>query len=172
MHANRLKKWGDVGSPGPGKRRPITKSTPEEFFGRLTPFGDCLNWPGAKNRRGYGWVNYGLRPQLAHRLAWRLVNGAIPDGMLVCHHCDNRLCCRVEHLFVGTPADNTRDMMGKGRHRCNAPKGEAAGASKITEADVLAIRASSEPSAVVGARFGIDPSNVSCIRRRKTWKHI
>ena len=80
----------------------------------------CWTWTG-KSRSGEG-MRYGLfrangKYQGAHRVAWQIVHGAIPAGMHVCHHCDNPICVRPDHLFLGTHLDNMRDMVAKGRNR-------------------------------------------------------
>ena len=63
----------------------------------------CWNWTGAiVSSRGYGYVYYIDRPQLTHRVSWMITYGDIPDGMCVCHKCDNTSCCNPEHLFLGT----------------------------------------------------------------------
>lgn len=72
-------------------------------------------WTGSGNRGGYGHVWNGERLVIASRWAWEFERGPIPDGLLVCHRCDNRRCVRVDHLFLGTHADNTHDMIAKGR---------------------------------------------------------
>lgn len=82
--------------------------------------GECWEWQGSTNEHGYGRVKVGGRPgpvQLAHRVAWELINGAIPDGLCILHACDNPPCCNPSHLFLGTKADNTADMIAKGRAR-------------------------------------------------------
>ena len=83
--------------------------------------GECIEWTGALTSTGYGHVRLGTRATVrdwkAHRLAWLAGSGQweIPSGQFVCHHCDNRKCVRFEHLFLGAAADNTHDMMRKGR---------------------------------------------------------
>ena len=77
----------------------------------------CIEHTGARNKEGYGkrWDRNAKRSALAHRLAWMEVHGQIPAGMSVLHRCDNPPCINVEHLFLGTPQDNTQDMISKGR---------------------------------------------------------
>lgn len=80
----------------------------------------CLEWQGSRIKGdGHGNIYVSGKATLAHRLAWELENGPIPDGMLVCHRCDNPPCCDVTHLFLGTYADNARDMVAKRRHMNN-----------------------------------------------------
>jgi hypothetical protein len=79
----------------------------------------CTEWKGARQKNGYGraYDVVSKRTVLAHRLAWEDAHGPIPEGMCVLHRCDNRACVKVAHLFLGTRADNTRDMHDKGRGR-------------------------------------------------------
>lgn len=86
------------------------------LWNRLDKTGDCWVWPGGLTGSGYGQLNFmGIR-WVAHRLAWSVVNGTIPPGMLCCHTCDNRKCCRPDHIFIGTPLDNNLDAVAKNRH--------------------------------------------------------
>lgn len=93
----------------------------ERFMSKVVvPFGDpdgCWWWTANSDARGYGFLSttHGAAPQRAHRAAWELANGPIPDGMDVCHHCDNPSCVRPSHLFLGTARDNLRDASAKGR---------------------------------------------------------
>lgn len=79
----------------------------------------CIEWDGSRNERGYGRVHVNGHLAYAHRAEWEKHHGPIPDGMKVCHHCDNPPCYRIDHLFLGTQADNMADMHAKGRHPGN-----------------------------------------------------
>jgi hypothetical protein len=79
----------------------------------------CWTWTAARHPTGYGFFHRHGRLALAHRVAYERALGPIPEGMQVCHRCDNRLCVRPLHLFVGTALDNSRDMLAKGR--CKPP---------------------------------------------------
>lgn len=100
---------------------------------------ECWNWLAKGNRQGYGefWDNDTQSSVPSHRVAWIITNRKIPDGMLVCHRCDNTSCVNPNHLFLGTQSDNINDMYRKGRGVNN--KGENSGVSKLTESDVLKI---------------------------------
>lgn len=91
--------------------------TEAEFWSHVEKTDGCWIWTGARNNSGYGSLYYEKRYQLAHRVAWRLANGPIPDGLHILHSCDNRPCVNnVDHLFSGTRADNVADMIAKGRN--------------------------------------------------------
>jgi hypothetical protein len=81
------------------------------------PNSGCLLWIGNVTSRGYGRVKRGGKVWQAHRFAWVEANGPIPDGVMVCHHCDNPPCVNVGHLFLGSAADNAQDSSRKGRRR-------------------------------------------------------
>ncbi len=134
----------------------------------------CWLWTGHTNH-GYGriFVAPGRRPVISHRAAWQIANGKIPDGMWVLHKCDVPACCNPDHLFLGTPADNTKDMRDKGRSRwIGGPKGEKSPHAKLTEADVKFIRASSESGRDLAKRFGVRDCTISAVRLGRAWKHV
>src|SRR6185295_10809571 len=116
----------------------------------------CWEWQGWRNAGGYGVLASGpagrQKDELAHRIAWRLTNGAIPDGLRVLHRCDNPPCCNPAHLFLGSDADNVADCIAKGRSRR---------ARRLTDVQVREIRASRDTIRAAGARFGISSGIIS-----------
>lgn len=141
-------------------------ATVERFWRRVEkrPGDACWLWRGW-TLHGYGklglWREGRYRQFSAHRVAYMLTRGDIPDGMLVCHECDTPLCVRPDHLFVGTPAMNSADMRAKGR----GPVGLRNGNGKLSDADVADIlAASAEPRQVLADRFGVHPSQISRVR--------
>lgn len=78
------------------------------------PESGCLIWLGGIDRSGYGFLSIGGRKTKAHRLAWEVAYGKIPEGLCVCHHCDVPLCVRPDHLFLGSHRENMSDLAKKG----------------------------------------------------------
>jgi hypothetical protein len=156
-----------------------------QFFAKTCPEPNtgCLLWTGAlkpcKPKHGGVIFYYGSAKVIspydgkmmhqAHRISWTLTYGPIPDGLWVLHKCDTPLCIFPPHLFVGTGKDNSRDMVEKRR----SPMGETHHNSKLTEQDVLLIRAlyaaNPQPSTFreLGERFGVHLETIRCIVRRK-----
>lgn len=134
----------------------------------VDPILGCWNWRGATVGGGYGVVKINYKNYMAHRLSWELHVGGIPDGKFVCHKCDNRRCVNPDHLFLGTNADNMRDMVKKGRSNKNS--GEKHGRAKLTWEIVKEIRNSRETQVYLAQRYGIDQSTVSDIMTNKIWK--
>lgn len=132
--------------------------------------GGCWKWIGSKDRKGYGRIWNGARTCFAHRASFELFCGPIPDGMHVCHRCDNPCCVNPKHLFLGTQADNMADRDAKGRQACQ--RGASNNRAKLTDSDVLAIRESKEKQRLIAQRFGVSQQIVSCIRTNKRWVHL
>lgn len=144
---------------------------PIRFWTRVDKSGDCWVWQGAKNEHGYG-AFYAGRRYKTHRYAWEVENGPIPEGQNVLHKCDNPPCVRPDHLFLGSMKDNAQDMVRKGRLVVPGLKGEGNGNHKLTERDVLEIRASTERGCDIARRFNVTQTLIYLVRSRKAWKHI
>lgn len=132
----------------------------------------CLEWFGGRTLSGYGRISIRGKNKRVHRVAWELSRGPIPDGLVVCHKCDNKLCCNIEHLFVGTSQDNVADRDAKGRQS----RGEKVKHHKLTSAMVIEIRrlraAGAGTYKEIGARFGIKKETVWKIVRGESWAHV
>jgi len=93
-----------------------TKTPKERLLSRIEKQDSgCWKWIGTKNKKGYGMMVYKGRIHASHRVSWQEFYGEIPEGMLICHKCDNPSCVNPDHLFVGSNQDNMDDMKQKGR---------------------------------------------------------
>lgn len=134
---------------------------------RSAPAGDCIVYTGARDRDGYGVIGIGRGKQhRAHRVAYELAHGPIAAGMMVCHRCDVPACIKVEHLFLGTIADNNADRDSKGRRY--VMRGEQHPMCKLPDAavaDIRARRSDGETLASIARSYGVSFQHVSAISR-------
>lgn len=146
------------------------------------PFSGCWIFMGALNEAGYGIVGTGGRGEpndRAHRILYRHFCGHIPDGIFVCHTCDVPSCCNPDHLFLGTPKDNTRDMMRKQRNSLPPRNphivGSAHPGAKLNEKQVEDIRAlylRGYTQQQLADQYGVVRQSISKIVNRKRFKHV
>lgn len=141
------------------------------------PKGDCWLWMGGVKSDGYGQVysvaHFGdKKPRLAHRTAYKLSVGQIPEGMVILHECDTPLCCNPAHHRPGTHAENVADMWKKGRANPKGMQGEDHPSAKLNEKDVIAIRKDPRHEIIVATEYGVSRSLIHAIRTRTAWKHI
>jgi hypothetical protein len=145
----------------------------ERFWEKVNRDGpnECWEWTASRFALGsYGQFD----SQCAHRIAWELTHGPVPVGLFVCHSCDNPPCCNPGHLFIGTPADNTADMIGK--NRSGGPgRGEQHPNARLTADVVRTIRqraGAGETQASLASEFGVGAAHMNRIVHRKTWRHV
>lgn len=159
----------------PSPREPLTKAFQDRILGlvEFEPNSGCWLWVGYLDRKGYGQIQVGgYTKSLAHRAAWTAFCGPIPSGLFVCHRCDTPACVNPDHLFLGTPLDNTRDMDAKGRRRSVSRAGELHPQARLTEADVAEIRRLHGviPQRKLGERFGVSPRQIHRILHGQSWR--
>lgn len=131
---------------------------------------ECIEWPYFKNADGYGKKMFKGKVKMAHRLAWEEVFGPIPEGMCVCHACDNRGCVNPEHLFLGTHKDNMADMASKGRSRVSL--GQNNPNVKLTEKEVLSIREDGRTQKEIAEEYNVSRQLVGAIKRNELWRSL
>lgn len=141
----------------------------------ITPDIECWYWNGKIDIGGYAKISAGRKSQgelFAHRVSWELHHSPIPDGLKVLHTCDNRQCTNPHHLFLGTNADNSKDMVIKDRQA----RGERHWFARLTENDVLLLRKMWESGGYLqrelGVMFGVSSEHVRAIIARKVWKYL
>ena len=160
----------------------------ERFWAKVTKTnGDgCWEWTaGTWQAFGYGKFQAGSgradnRAVYAHRYAWEMAHGPVPDGLFVCHRCDNPLCVRIDHLFLGTQLDNIRDMHAKGRAarpdiERPIPRGEGHGNHRLTDEWVRRIRrdtARGLSPIEIAAALGVSHHTVRDVLKGRTWRHV
>lgn len=171
-HALRLRITGTT-DPGPK-----AQGTLEERFWKKVSKGkktECWEWIGNQSPAGYGRIQRGGKnsPHLnAHRVSYELHNGKIPDGYVVMHKCDNPSCVNPNHLSLGTPRQNTQDMIHKGRQVVVAPLGVENGKSILNPDLVKYIRKSVKNNAELGRELGVSINAVRGVRIGRTWSHV
>src|SRR6185503_14952426 len=150
----------------------------DKFWNKVNKTKTCWIWMGTRNRSGYGKVKRRPKTYMAHRYVWEQINGTIPDGILVCHKCDNPPCVNPNHLFLGSPLENMRDKIRKGRFRGGrgpavASPGESNGSAKLTKKQVDEIRRDyakgNESQQKIAMRYGMSQQMISNIVRKESW---
>lgn len=153
-----------------------------KFWNKVLLSDGCWEWQAYRNS-----TNYGVRDAVfAHRIAWMLINGPIPDGLWVLHRCDNPPCVRPDHLFLGTAQQNTDDMVSKGRaatgdrsgprkHPENYRRGSTIPWAQLTESDIPEIRRrlrAGETSVAIAADYPVGFQAIKRIKYGYAWKHV
>jgi len=144
-------------------------------------FNDCWEWTAGKFLNGYGKLKLNGKGYGAHRISWELTHGPIPEGLCVCHHCDNRACVNADHMFLGTQQENMTDMVLKNRSKKGISNISITGSkhklSKLSEEQVLEIRRlyaleNHLTQRKLGKLFNVSYVTICDIVNRKQWKHI
>lgn len=147
------------------------------FWSKVRIGDGCWEWQNPRPD-GYGSFKVGRKPNRktipAHRVSWEMANGPIPAGMYACHRCDNRKCVRPDHLFLGTPADNTRDAWAKGRGRAQRYAPGFGPNARLSDEDAIEIfrRVRAGGRRVALARqYGVSVATIGNIARGDFYAH-
>ena len=152
----------------------MTRDTSARFWSKVdkrSPKG-CWDWTASLRPDGYGQFSLGTMVK-ANRASWLLSYGPIPQGLSVLHRCDNRRCVRPDHLFLGTQADNIRDMVAKGRRGRTGARGERNSGAVLNWLDVETIReriSGGQGVTDVAADFGVSRQTIWLIKSGRSWR--
>jgi len=140
----------------------------------VTNLLSCWEFTGQISTRGYGRVDLegGVATQ-AHRFSWELTHNKIPEGLMCLHKCDNRVCVNPNHLYLGTAAQNSQDMVNKNRQ--SRQKGEKSGRAKLTNATVKEARKLWSKGVMqkdIAEKLGVTHTSIWQVINGKTWKHV
>lgn len=138
----------------------------------MIPESGCWIFTGCWSRLGYGMIGHEGKLKSAHRVAWTIHKGDIPDGMHVLHRCDTRSCVNPEHLFLGTHQDNMKDRDIKGRSCKPVLHGERHTNNKLTNEAVFHIRRREMSARAYSELYGVKPHTVNDVLARRRWKHL
>lgn len=129
----------------------------------------CWEWRGKQTSvAGYGRFKLGKKRMSANRISYALAYGHVPKNMYVCHSCDNPSCVRPDHLFLGTPKDNSDDRTRKGRNA----KGSKSGTAILDEEKVLTILKDNRTQIKIANEYGVSKSTIGKIKCGRNWKHL
>lgn len=143
------------------------------FWNKVEKTSSCWEWKAASSG-GYGYISVKGQNTRVSRVSYELHFGKIPQGLYVCHKCDNPGCVRPDHLFLGTALDNARDRDNKGRRI--PPAGTSNGYHKLSEKNVLDIieiyKSGQYSQEQLGKKYGISQAHVSRLIKKQSWRHI
>ncbi len=140
----------------------------ERLFEKIEKTNTCWIWKGCLIESGYGTIGYKGKNFVVHRLMYELFVAKIPEGMLACHICDNKLCCNPSHIFLGTHKDNLVDMVNKKRSNF----GEKHHNARLKTEEAREIKFSKEKNTILSDRFKVSAGHIDNIRLGIRWKHL
>lgn len=154
----------------------LNEKDSKRFWAKVDKTNSCWNWTAAKGAKGYGRFKLNGKLVSPHAISYQIHNDDYDSTKDVCHKCDNPSCINPEHLFLGTRTQNVLDSIQKGRWNGNPTKGADHPSSKLTDKDVMLIKAILKYSDLnvvqIAKMFSVSLTTIKNIRSKKRWSHI
>lgn len=157
----------------------LSKRLLERFWNKIDKksIDLCWNWKASKTKQGYGKLIYKnkttIKNLLAHRISYTIHHNEIPKHLIICHKCNNKLCCNPNHLYAGNHKQNCNDSIKAGTHfKLTSKIGIEHHDSKLKEHEVIEIIKSKLSLSELSNKYKVTKQNIIKIKKRKTWKHL
>lgn len=148
----------------------LSKEKLTEFHSKINKTGECWLWKGKLNKAGYGQFSYNSTWFIVSRIMYYVIHGEVNPYLMVCHSCNNPICCKPEHLYLDTCSGNVQYSYDLGRSDKSGTRNCKA---KLDEDKVKQIRVRwMEPQRLLAKEFGVDNATINHVLQNRTWMNV